>query len=652
MVWWHESVAQEDLRKRRAEEERAAREEEFLRSSLRGSKKLQALENKPPRSGRENTAFELEETPTLPLGASVAPCQMELQRIAGVTELLVSLRRLEAHVRGSADLSSVEALIRQPDFQKVLAIHNKVQELWCFTCPPLPLVDFASQLAQDVIGLLQECLSPEASELLDLLSRFELEGLLYAHDHVASRQCVPPMSPDEELLDRAAHYTEDSVKIVRIDKTHEPLKRVKRPMFGATQGATVRNEGESVIIGRIVKGGAAEKSGDHSCMCPGLLHEGDEILEVNGIEMRGKSVNDVCDILLHVKALFDYDPEEDMYLPCRELGIGFHKGDILHVISQADPNWWQAYREGEEEQHTLAGLIPAPSFQYHCNKIKCVCSEFDEEPILIYEEVGLYYPRANHKRPIVLIGPPNVGRHEMRQKLMEDTERFAAAIPRKSPPPDSGDIACEIYYTSRARKDGEIDGVDYHFITRLQFEADILSGKFVEHGEYEKNYYGTSVNAIRTVVNSGKICVLNLHPQVKHTPSLVLCYHMTLSANHHAMIFYSSVVDIQVQMCCVVVQSLKLLRQSDLKPFMVFVAPPSLEKFRQIRSRMGGPVKDEELRDIIEKARDMEDSFGHYFDAVIVNADFDRAFSELVKQINILEREPQWVPAVWLTPPS
>lgn len=41
--------------------------------------------------------------------------------------------------------------------------------------------------------------------------------------------------------------------------------------------------------GRVVRGGAADKSG--------LLHEGDEVLEVNGVEMRGKSVNEVCDIL-------------------------------------------------------------------------------------------------------------------------------------------------------------------------------------------------------------------------------------------------------------------------------------------------------------------------------------------------------------------
>lgn len=47
---------------------------------------------------------------------------------------------------------------------------------------------------------------------------------------------------------------------------------------------------DSVIISRIVKGGAAEHSG--------LLHEGDEILEINGVEIRGKDVNEVFDILV------------------------------------------------------------------------------------------------------------------------------------------------------------------------------------------------------------------------------------------------------------------------------------------------------------------------------------------------------------------
>ena len=53
------------------------------------------------------------------------------------------------------------------------------------------------------------------------------------------------------------------------------------------------------------------------------------------------------------------------------------------------------------------------------------------EEIITYEEVALYYPRSERKRPVVLIGPPNIGRHELRQRLMLDQERFAAAIPRK-----------------------------------------------------------------------------------------------------------------------------------------------------------------------------------------------------------------------------
>lgn len=89
---------------------------------------------------------------------------------------------------------------------------------------------------------------------------------------------------EAEVLDDNA---DPSVRVVRIEKAScEPL------------GATVRNEPDgSVIIGRIVKGGAAEKSG--------LLHEGDEVLEVNSIEMKGRNVNQVCDILAEMTGKFD-----------------------------------------------------------------------------------------------------------------------------------------------------------------------------------------------------------------------------------------------------------------------------------------------------------------------------------------------------------
>lgn len=107
-----------------------------------------------------------------------------------------------------------------------------------------------------------------------------------------------------------------------------------------------------------------------------------------------------------------------------------------------------------------------------------------------------YYPRASYKRPIVLIGPPNIGRHELRQRLMADS-RFAAAVPRKNNlffmldgPSHKIRFFLVPLDTSRTRRDGEVPGQDYHFISRVQFEADILARKFVEHGEYERAYYG------------------------------------------------------------------------------------------------------------------------------------------------------------------
>jgi MAGUK p55 subfamily member 5 len=142
------------------------------------------------------------------------------------------------------------------------------------------------------------------------------------------------------------------------------------------------------------------------------------------------------------------------------------------------------------------------------------------------------------------------------------------------------------------------------------------------NSNFQFRYPGTSLEAIRAVVASGKICVLNLHPQ-----------------------------------------SLKLLRQSDLKPYTVLVAPPSLEKLRQKRIRAGEPYKvkapleslprsaklteirlqEEELKEIIATARDMEARWGHLFDMIIINNDTERAYHQLLAEINSLEREPQWV---------
>ena len=48
----------------------------------------------------------------------------------------------------------------------------------------------------------------------------------------------------------------------------------------------------------------------------------------------------------------------------------------------------------------------------------------------------------------------------------------------------------------------------------LQFEDAVEMNKFLEYGEYDGAYYGTRFDSIRSVIKSGKICILDLNPQV------------------------------------------------------------------------------------------------------------------------------------------
>lgn len=94
-----------------------------------------------------------------------------------------------------------------------------------------------------------------------MLYYINFKELLNAHDRIAMRESITLFADETDSLSEADYDSEidditrndeQHVKIVRIDKTNEPL------------GATVRNEGDAVIISRIVKGGAAEKSGKNS----------------------------------------------------------------------------------------------------------------------------------------------------------------------------------------------------------------------------------------------------------------------------------------------------------------------------------------------------------------------------------------------------
>ena len=51
--------------------------------------------------------------------------------------------------------------------------------------------------------------------------------------------------------------------------------------------------------------------------------------------------------LPHTQTYFSYNPKEDKVIPCKEAGLEFQKGDILHIVDMEDRNWWQAKKEGD-----------------------------------------------------------------------------------------------------------------------------------------------------------------------------------------------------------------------------------------------------------------------------------------------------------------
>ncbi|XP_035534590.1 MAGUK p55 subfamily member 5b isoform X4 [Morone saxatilis] len=569
---------QEELRKRREEDSRGKHDID-PNASLRLKKLSQN-----PKVGIDNPTFEGKEKVTKDTSSQDPVAELE--------ELLQALKWAQhclTDAQSQQDVELIRQLLAKEDFRNAYTIYSAVSLQKSRVSPTSALTVQAEDLCQE------------------------------AHDSVAAQEMAE---------ENVTEYLGETVKLVRLEKARDtPL------------GATVRNEMDSVVVSRVVKGGAAESSG--------LLSEGDEILEINGISIRGKHINEVHDLLqqmhgtltfllipssqikpaphrqtvMHVRAYFDYDPSDDPFVPCRELGLSFQKGDILHVISQDDPNWWQAYRDGDEDNQPLAGLIPGKSFQQqretlkktitdksreHQGKLWCakkskkqrkkstpnLSKNTDCDDIPTYEEMSLYHQPASRKRPIALIGPTNSGHDELRRRLLSiEPEKFAVAVP----------------HTTRNSRIHERNGREYNFVSRAAFEADLATGKFIESGEYEKNLYGTSTDSVRHVINSGRICLLCLHTR-----------------------------------------SLQVLRSSNLKPYVIYIAPPSQERLRTLLATEGKTPKPEELKEVIEKAREMEHNFGHLFDATIVNMDPDQAFYELRRLIDKLDTEPQWVPTSWL----
>ncbi|NXK95427.1 MPP2 protein, partial [Formicarius rufipectus] len=421
----------------------------------------------------------------------------------------------------------------------------------------------------------------------------------------------------------------------------EPHFQVRGTRRGcAPQGVTFRVERGELVIARILHGGMVAQQG--------LLHVGDVIREVNGREV-GSDPRALQDSLRHasgsvvlkilpsyqephpprqvfVKCHFDYDPSTDSLIPCKEAGLKFMAGDLLQIVNQDDPNWWQAChveggsaglvpsqlleekrkafvkRDGEvspTQPLALAGALCGSLSGKRKKRMMYLTTknaEFDRHELLIYEEVARMPPFR--RKTLVLIGAQGVGRRSLKNKLiMSDQSRYGTTIP----------------YTSRKPKESEKDGQGYRFVSRGEMEADIKAGRYLEHGEYEGNLYGTRIDSIRAVVEAGKMCILDVNPQ-----------------------------------------AVKVLRTAEFVPFVVFIEAPCPETLRAMnRAALQSGVATKQLTEAdaqrtVEESSRIQRGYGHYFDLSLTNDDLERTFGRLREAMDHLRVQPQWVPVTWV----
>lgn len=150
---------------------------------------------------------------------------------------------------------------------------------------------------------------------------------------------------------------------------------------------------------------------------------------------------------------------------------------------------------------------------------------------------------------------------------------------------DAG-IGISVSHTTRAPRPGEIDGQHYYFVSVAEFEKLIEQDQFLEHARVFDNYYGTSKQAVQSLLDQGKHVILDIDWQ-----------------------------------------GARSIKQQMPVAVSIFILPPSKPELeRRLRSR--GQDSDEVI------ARRMQDAVSemqHYdeFDHVVVNDDFDAALADL-----------------------
>jgi guanylate kinase len=95
---------------------------------------------------------------------------------------------------------------------------------------------------------------------------------------------------------------------------------------------------------------------------------------------------------------------------------------------------------------------------------------------------------------LIVSGPSGVGKTTICKRLTQRLDSFLS-----------------VSATTRARRDNEVDGTDYHFVARDAFERDLREGRCLEHAKvYGGNYYGTPREPVERALLAGRVVILEI----------------------------------------------------------------------------------------------------------------------------------------------
>ena len=144
--------------------------------------------------------------------------------------------------------------------------------------------------------------------------------------------------------------------------------------------------------------------------------------------------------------------------------------------------------------------------------------------------------------------------------------------------------------TTRAPREGEVNGVNYHFTSKEDFEKLIASGGVLEYARYCGNYYGTPRKAVEDKLAEGKDVILEIE-----------------------------------------VQGAMKIKQSCPEAVFVFILPPSVETLKERLEKQGTETADVIAKRVAEARGEIEKAYN--YDYVIVNDDLDTAVSEFINAV-------------------